>query len=80
MKEIQGRSRTRDIVAPRQVAMYLMREETGTSLVEIGQQLGGRDHTTVMHGIAKVERDLESDHSLRQQVMAIREALYTGVR
>ncbi len=80
LKEIQGRSRTRDIVAPRQVAMYLMREETGVSLVEIGQQLGGRDHTTVMHGIAKVERELESDHSLRQQVLAIREALYTGSR
>jgi chromosomal replication initiator protein len=80
IKELQGRSRTRDIVAPRQVAMYLMREEIGTSLVEIGQQLGGRDHTTVMHGISKVERDLETDPSLRQQVMVIREALYTGVR
>jgi chromosomal replication initiator protein len=80
LKELQGRSRTRDIVAPRQVAMFLMREETGTSLVEIGQQLGGRDHTTVMHGIAKVERELETDPALRQQMMAIREALYTGVR
>jgi chromosomal replication initiator protein len=80
LKELQGRSRTRDIVAPRQVAMYLMREETGTSLVEIGQQLGGRDHTTVMHGIAKIERDLERDPALRQQMMAIRESLYTSVR
>lgn len=80
LKELMGRSRTREIVNPRQIAMYLMREETGSSLVDIGHQLGGRDHTTVMHGIAKIERDLEHDGTLRQQVMAIREALYTGGR
>jgi chromosomal replication initiator protein len=60
--------------------MYLMREETGSSLVDIGHQLGSRDHTTVMHGINKIMGDLEHDANLRQQVMAIREALYTGGR
>jgi chromosomal replication initiator protein len=60
--------------------MYLMREETKASLVEIGRQLGGRDHTTVMHGIDKVVRDLDTDSTLRQQVMSIREALYTSGR
>ena len=79
IKELQGRSRTRDIVAPRQAAMYLLREETGLSLVDIGQQLGNRDHTTVMHGIAKVEREIETNPSVRQQLILIREALYTGV-
>lgn len=78
VKDLQGRSRTRDIVAPRQAAMYLLREETGLSLVDIGQQLGNRDHTTVMHGIAKVEREIETDPLVRQQLMQIREALYTG--
>jgi chromosomal replication initiator protein len=78
MKDLQGRSRTRDVVGPRQVAMYLLREETGLSLVDIGQQLGNRDHTTVMHGISKIEREMETDPAVRQQLMLIREALYTG--
>jgi chromosomal replication initiator protein len=80
LKELLGTSRKRTIVVPRQIAMYLMREETGASLVDIGNQLGGRDHTTVMHGVEKITNDLENDAGLRQQVMAIREALYTGVR
>jgi chromosomal replication initiator protein len=66
------------VVGPRQVAMYLLREETGLSLVDIGQQLGNRDHTTVMHGISKIEREMETDPAVRQQLMLIREALYTG--
>ncbi len=79
-RELSGRSRTREIVLPRQVAMYLLREETDASLVEIGHELGGRDHTTVMHGITKIERELETDTSLRSQLMAIREALFTSGR
>ncbi|MGH2558470.1 MAG: chromosomal replication initiator protein DnaA [Thermomicrobiales bacterium] len=79
-RELSGRSRTREIVLPRQVAMYLLREETDASLVEIGNELGGRDHTTVMHGITKIERELETDTSLRSQLMAIREALFTSGR
>ncbi|MDQ3167127.1 MAG: chromosomal replication initiator protein DnaA, partial [Chloroflexota bacterium] len=78
VKDVRGRGRTREIVLPRQVAMYVMREETAASLVEIGQALGDRDHTTVMHGIAKVERDLATDTSLRGHVMAVREALFTA--
>ena len=78
VKDVRGRGRTREIVLPRQVAMYLMREETAASLVEIGQALGDRDHTTVMHGIAKVERDLATDTALRGHVMAVREALFTA--
>ncbi len=76
-KDIVGPGRRRDLVVPRQVAMYLMREETGTSLVEIGQCLGGRDHSTVLHGIEKVERTVESDTRLRSEILAIREMLYS---
>ncbi len=47
---IRGKQRDREIVWPRQVAMYLMREETSASLLQIGTELGGRDHTTIMHG------------------------------
>jgi chromosomal replication initiator protein len=77
-RELAGRSRTKDIVLPRQVAMYLLRAETDASLLEIGSELGGRDHTTVLHGIKQIERSLGSDASLRAQVLAIKESLVAG--
>jgi len=76
--ELVGPGRRRDVVVPRQVAMYLMREELGLSLVEIGQRLGGRDHTTVLHGIEKIEQQLQHDGQLRGEVLAVRERLYGG--
>ncbi|MDP8907618.1 MAG: chromosomal replication initiator protein DnaA [Chloroflexota bacterium] len=79
-KDLLGRLRKREIVLPRQVAMYLMRETTAGSLVDIGNALGGRDHTTVLHGIEKIERELATDTALRTQVMAIRETLLTGTK
>jgi chromosomal replication initiator protein len=79
-RDLTGRSRKREVTVPRHIAMYLMREETEASLVEIGRALGGRDHTTVLHGIEKTERDLGDDVQLRAQVMAIREAILTGSR
>jgi chromosomal replication initiator protein len=77
-RELAGRSRTKDIVLPRQVAMYLLRAETDASLLEIGGELGGRDHTTVLHGIKQIERSLGSDASLRARVLAIKESLVVG--
>jgi chromosomal replication initiator protein len=76
-RELIGRTRTKEVVLPRQVAMYLLREETGSSLLEIGAELGGRDHTTVLHGIRQVERSLQNDPTLRAQVLAIRESIIT---
>ena len=76
--EIQGKSRKHDIMVPRQVAMYLIRSETTSSLVEIGGILGGRDHTTIMHGIGKIEKELASDSGLRSQLMSIRELLFSA--
>lgn len=75
LRALQGRGRSRNIVIPRQVAMYLLREETDSSLVEIGQLLGGRDHTTVMYGCEKIAEELNADARLRQEVAAIRERL-----
>lgn len=76
--ELAGQGRARKIVLPRQVAMYLLREETGATLLEIGRTLGGRDHTTVMHGIRQVEKAMATDTGLRSQLMAIREALFAA--
>ncbi|HEX2915444.1 MAG TPA: chromosomal replication initiator protein DnaA [Chloroflexia bacterium] len=78
MKELTGRSRSADIVLPRQVAMYILREQTDHSLVEIGQALGGRDHTTVMHGLEKIEQALDTNSQLRQQINSITQIVYNG--
>ena len=63
-----GKSRERQTAWARQVAMYLMREETGASLFQIGDQLGGRDHTTIMHGCATVAKRMEADPRARADV------------
>ena len=76
VERLLSRERSREVALPRQVAMYLMREETGASLPQIGEALGGRDHTTVMYGCEKITDLLETDDGLRRQVFAIREALY----
>ncbi len=74
-----GRERRREVALPRQVAMYLLREETGASLPQIGEWLGGRDHTTVMYGCEKVAERLEIDEAFRREVMSLRESLYRQV-
>lgn len=71
-----SRERSREVALPRQVAMYLIREETSNSLPQIGKALGGRDHTTVMYGCEKIAERIDSDESLRRQVVALREKLY----
>jgi chromosomal replication initiator protein len=75
---LAGRTRTKEVVLPRQVAMFLLRSETDASLLEIGAELGGRDHTTVLHGIRQIERSIASDASLRSRVFAIRELIALG--
>ena len=74
-----SRERSREVVLPRQVAMYLIREETSESLPRIGQALGGRDHTTVMYGYEKIADRLETDDALRRQVLLVREKLFHEV-
>jgi chromosomal replication initiator protein len=74
-----GRDRSRQIALPRQIAMYLMREEANISLPQIGEVLGGRDHTTIMYGCDKVAEMLEQDDRLRRQVIEIKERLYSTI-
>ena len=73
---ILGRERTQTVARPRQIAMYLIREETDISLPQIGEVLGGRDHTTVMYGHEKICDLLERDDKVRRQVIEIKERLY----
>jgi chromosomal replication initiator protein len=58
------------------MAMYLAREETGASLPQIGESLGGRDHTTVMHGWEKIASQIEQDNRIRREMLAVREIIY----
>jgi chromosomal replication initiator protein len=74
-KQLIGRSRRREISLPRQLCMYLIREETDASLPQIGELLGGRDHTTVMHGCEKIGAQIETDEALRSAWLAIKGAL-----
>ena len=72
-----SKERSAQVSLPRQVAMYLIRQEAGLSLPQIGDSLGGRDHTTVIYGLGKISDLLETDDSLRRQVFAVREALHS---
>lgn len=75
-EDLIGRKRTKEIAHARQIAMFLLREEHALSLPAIGDQLGGRDHSTVRYGIEKVAADLNEDEALRQAITALREKVY----
>jgi chromosomal replication initiator protein len=77
-EDLKGRGRNKEVVTPRQMAMYLLREATGTSLPQIGEALGGRDHTTVMYSVEKVAQEIEQDDQRRREMLAIKERLYNG--
>ena len=64
LEELKGDKRSQNIVYPRQVAMYLSRELTDSSLPKIGKEFGGRDHTTVIHATSKIARLIKEDRSV----------------
>jgi chromosomal replication initiator protein len=76
ISDLTGRSRSKEIVVPRQMAMYLLREETGASLPQIGDLLGGRDHTTVMYAHDKMAELVETDNQRRREAIELKERLY----
>jgi chromosomal replication initiator protein len=80
VSELVGRSRTAKIAIQRQVVMYLIREETGASLPQIGELLGGRDHTTVIHGCERIADEMEANAEVSRQVTELRARLYEPVR
>ena len=77
-KEIYQKTRKKEVVKPRQVVMYLLREDFNTSYPYIGQKLGGRDHTTVIHAYEKIKGDLTRDNVLSQELEQIKVLLYGG--
>lgn len=75
VESMSSKKRTKEVTMPRQVAMYLIRELLDLPLVEIGKLFGGRDHSTVIHSIQKVEEDLAGDDAFHARVQALRAEL-----
>lgn len=76
MDDLLKQSRRKEYVKPRQTAMYLARKELGSSFPSIGEFFGGRDHTTVMHGVEKVEKAVNANDGIKQEVELILEKIY----
>lgn len=76
VEALLGRDRTQKIAQPRQVAMYLLRKETDASFPQIGDALGGRDHSTVMYAINKISNEIETKTDLRRRVVSVKQQLY----
>jgi chromosomal replication initiator protein len=76
--DLTGARRLRAVTLPRQVVMYLLRKELSLPLNEVGRILGGRDHTTVIHGEDKITKALAASDQLRLDVTTIRRRLYSG--
>ncbi|HDK41873.1 MAG TPA: chromosomal replication initiator protein DnaA [Candidatus Pacearchaeota archaeon] len=76
-RDIINKGRRKEIVRPRQVAMYLMRIELNASYPGIGGWLGGRDHTTALHAYEKINRELEVDEKLKEDLVIIKDKLYS---
>jgi len=72
---IYEKTRRKEVVKPRQLIMYILREDFGISYPTIGQKLGGRDHTTVIHSCEKVKFEIKSGSSVLQEVQQIRAIL-----
>ncbi len=75
-KELLGSSRKADLVEARHIAMYLLRDTLSLQFAKVGELMGGRDHTTVMHAVEKMETEIKEKVDLRRKIMAIKQALF----
>jgi len=73
--QLKASTRVKEIVLPRQILMYLLRVELNLPLVEVGKIIGGRDHTTIMHGVEKITGLLKENEDLRVDISGIRQKL-----
>jgi len=77
-RDLAAHSRRRDIVKPRQVAMYLLREELGSSYPSIGERFGGRDHTTAIHSCKKIGQELKTSSELEEEIRIIKDKIFSA--
>ena len=76
IEDLLGACRKKNLALPRQIVMFLMREELKSSYPSIGQEIGGRDHTTAMHAYSRISRALDEDEKINQDIRLIKEKLY----
>jgi chromosomal replication initiator protein len=77
IEDLRGKIRKKEIVNPRQIAMYLLREEISQSYPKIAEIIGKKDHTTIIYAYEKIKKEIKEDENTRQQVNLIREKLYS---
>jgi chromosomal replication initiator protein len=73
--DVRGEKRKREIVRPRQILMWLLRNESRLTLDEVGRFLGGRDHSTIIHGVEVIDRLLLSSENIRGEVLGIKQRI-----
>lgn len=78
-EEVMGQRRYKELVYPRQLAMYLMRHELSFSYPKIGKELGGKDHTTIMHGVEKIEKEMARNSHIQYDLSQLKERLYQNL-
>jgi len=76
IEELLGRKRTKELVVPRQITMYLLRHECSLSFPEIGKEMGGKDHSTIMHGCSKIESSLSVNGRMKEDLAVIKENIF----
>lgn len=77
-EDLLGQRRQKELVYPRQISMYLLRREMNYSYPMIGRALGGKDHTTIIHGVKKIEKELTKNSQIQREIALIKERLYIG--
>jgi chromosomal replication initiator protein len=73
--DLLGQKRTRNLTLPRHIAMYLARKHTALSFPELGREFGDRDHSTIQHGVKKMEKDVQDDPNIAYKVRLIEQSL-----
>jgi chromosomal replication initiator protein len=76
LEDIVGKSREQKLAFPRQIIMFLLREELKVSYPSIGKEIGGRDHTTAMHAYDKIKKEIDKDDKTKKDVELIKQRLY----
>jgi len=77
-KDLLSPSRKKEIVKPRQIAMYLCREELNYSFPSIGRKFGGKDHTTVIHAYEKITKEIKSNENFSEEINLLKRKIYAG--
>lgn len=80
VEDLLGKKRNRELVVPRQITMYLLRHEAGLSFPQIGREMSGKDHSTIIHGCKKIGAEIGNDKKIKDEISALKEIIYALTR